>query len=148
MWNLSVSVWARTASAMCLYFGLTCSRSLSTPHKAPLSLGWLTAIWYSQNIPFLATWHIAIPNTESLYISLSCYYKFHVKTKLQKYSEVFARDLNLRVSAFLGSLLSVWTSPHMLVALRECVEPYAQNGGARKRNVYIGLRGSDLRWPL
>lgn len=100
------------------------------------------------DIPFLATWHIAIPSTESLYISLSCYYKFHVKTKLQKYSEVFARDLNLGVSAFLGLLLSVWTSPHAPVALGGCVETYTQNGGARKRNVFIGISGSHLRWPL
>lgn len=100
------------------------------------------------DIPFLATWDIAIPSTERLYISLSCYYKFHAKTKLQKYSKVFARDLNPGEGLFLGSLLADWTSPHTQVALGGCVETCTQNRGARKRNVFMGIRGSDLKRPL
>lgn len=54
------------------------------------------------DIPFLATWLIAIPSTERLYISLSCYYKFHAKTKRQKYSEVFAKGLHPQEWDFSG----------------------------------------------
>lgn len=34
------------------------------------------------------------------------------------------------------------------MALGGCVKTCTQNGGARKRNVFMGIRGSGLRWPL
>jgi len=34
------------------------------------------------------------------------------------------------------------------MALEGCVKTCTQNGGARKRNVFMGIRGSGLRWPL
>lgn len=95
------------------------------------------------DIPFLATWLIAIPSTERLYISLSCYYKFHAKTKLQKYSQVFAKGLHPeeRFSGISSGRLDVFE--HSDGPWGMCEDLHSKWGCKKEKCFY----GHKRQWP-